>query len=390
MESFNYSIKTEIYFGKGKISNLGDILLKYGKSVLLVYGGGSIKKIGLYDKAKEILNKNNIKCIELSGVEPNPRIDTVRKGVNLVRENNIDIILPIGGGSTIDCAKAISGASFYDGDPWDIVKDPKKIPNKIIPIVSILTLAATGSEMDPFAVISNMDTNEKLGLSNENLRPVASILDPEYTYSVPKSQTAAGTCDIMSHVFEAYFTRKDDAYLQERMAEAVLKTCIEYGIVAYNDPENYDARANLMWASSLAINGVLSCGKDNTAWSVHPIEHELSAYYDITHGVGLAILTPHWMRFVLNDNTVDKFVKFGINVWDIDKTLPKYEIANLAINMTEEYFGKLNVPKSLSELNIDNKNFEIMAEKAVEHGELKYAYVPLNKDDVVEIFNKSL
>ena len=330
MESFNYSIKTEIYFGKGKISNLGDILLKYGKSVLLVYGGGSIKKIGLYDKAKEILNKNNIKCIELSGVEPNPRIDTVRKGVNLVRENNIDIILPIGGGSTIDCAKAISGASFYDGDPWDIVKDPKKIPNKIIPIVSILTLAATGSEMDPFAVISNMDTNEKLGLSNENLRPVASILDPEYTYSVPKSQTAAGTCDIMSHVFEAYFTRKDDAYLQDRMAEAVLKTCIEYGIVAYNDPENYDARANLMWASSLAINGLLSCGKDNTAWSVHPIEHELSAYYDITHGVGLAILTPHWMRFVLNDNTVDKFVKFGINVWDIDKTLPKYEIAKFS------------------------------------------------------------
>lgn len=390
MESFNYSIKTEIFFGKGKISNLGDILLKYGKSVLLVYGGGSIKKIGLYDKAKDILNKNNIKFIELSGVEPNPRIDTVRKGVKLVRENKIDVILPIGGGSTIDCAKAISGASFYDGDPWDIVKDPRKIPNKIIPIVSILTLAATGSEMDPFAVISNMDMNEKLGFSNENLRPVASILDPEYTYSVPKSQTAAGTCDIMSHVFEAYFTRKDDAYIQDRMAEVVLKTCIEYGIVAYNDPENYDARANLMWASSLAINGLLSCGKDNTAWSVHPIEHELSAYYDITHGVGLAILTPHWMRFVLNDNTVDKFVKFGINVWDIDKTLPKYEIANLAINMTEEYFRKLNVPKSLSELNIDNKNFEIMAEKAVEHGGLKYAYVPLNKDDVVEIFNKSL
>ncbi|MGG7096333.1 iron-containing alcohol dehydrogenase [Clostridium sardiniense] len=389
MKNFDYSIKTEVYFGKGKIRSLGRILQRYGEKVLLVYGGGSIKKIGLYEKVKSILEENNIECIELGGVDPNPRIESVREGVKLVHENSIDMILPVGGGSTIDCAKAISGASFYDGDPWEIVKNPSKI-EKALPIISILTLSATGSEMDPFAVISNMDTNEKLGLGNEILRPVASILDPEYTYSVPKNQTAAGTADIMSHVFEVYFSKTKDAYLQDRMAEGVLKTCIKYGEIAYNEPENYEARANLMWASSLAINGLLSCGKEGTAWSVHPIEHELSAFYDITHGVGLAILTPNWMKFVLNEDTLEKFYEFGVNVWDIDKSLDKKEVANLAIEKTRNYFKKLGIPGKLREIGIGDEKFEIMAEKAVKVGGLKYGYRALNKDDVISIFKASL
>ncbi len=389
MKNFNYSIKTEVYFGKGKIKSLGDVLKRYGEKVLLVYGGGSIKKIGLYDKVKSILEEHNIDCIELGGVDPNPRIESVRKGVKLVRENSIDIILPVGGGSTIDCAKAISGASFYEGDSWDIVKDPSMI-EKVLPIISVLTLSATGSEMDQFAVISNMNTNEKLGFGNENLRPVASILDPEYTYSVPKNQTAAGTADIMSHVFEVYFSKDKDAYLQDRMAESILKTCIKYGEIAYNEPDNYEARANLMWASSLAINGLLSCGKGDTAWSVHPIEHELSAFYDITHGVGLAILTPNWMEFVLNEDTLEKFYEFGVNVWDIEKSLDKKEVANLSIEKTRNYFKKLGIPERLRDIGIGNEKFEIMAKKAVKFGDLKYAYVSLNKEDVISIFKASL
>ncbi len=388
MENFDYSIKTEIYFGKGQISKLGEILLKYGNKILLVYGGGSIKKIGLYDNIKNILKKNNIECVELSGVDPNPRIESVDKGVKLVRENNIDVILPVGGGSTIDCAKAISGASFYEGNPWDIVKDSSKI-KKVLPIVTVLTLSATGSEMDPFAVISNMNTNEKLGLGNEMLRPKASILDPEYTYSVPKSQTAAGTADIMSHIFEVYFSRTKDAYLQDKMAEGLLKTCIKYGEIAYNDPDNYEARANLMWASSLAINGILSCGKKDV-WTVHPIEHELSAFYDITHGVGLAILTPHWMRYVLNEDTLEKFYEFGVNVWDIDRNLDKKEVAELAIKRTSDYFKTLGIPQRLRDIGIDDSKFKVMADKAVKCGGLKNGYVPLNSDDVVKIFEASL
>ena len=388
MENFDYSIKTEIYFGKGQISKLGEILLKYGNKVLLVYGGGSIKKIGLYDNIKNILKKNNIECVELSGVDPNPRIESVDKGVKLVRENNIDVILPVGGGSTIDCAKAISGASFYEGNPWDIVKDSSKI-KKVLPIVTVLTLSATGSEMDPFAVISNMNTNEKLGLGNEMLRPKASILDPEYTYSVPKNQTAAGTADIMSHIFEVYFSRTKDAYLQDKMAEGLLKTCIKYGEIAYNDPDNYEARANLMWASSLAINGILSCGKKDV-WTVHPIEHELSAFYDITHGVGLAILTPHWMRYVLNEDTLEKFYEFGVNVWDIDRNLDKKEVAELAIKRTSDYFKTLGIPQRLRDIGIDDSKFKVMADKAVKFGGLKNGYVSLNSDDVVKIFEASL
>lgn len=387
MKNFHYSIKTDIHFGKGAIENLPNEIKKYGKKVLLVYGGGSIRKIGLYDKVLDLLNENNIKCIEISGVEPNPRIDTVRRGVRFVKSDKIDVILPIGGGSTIDCAKAISAGSFYDGDPWDLIVDSSKI-KKVLPIISVLTLAATGSEMDAGAVISNLETREKLGFGHPDLRPKASILDPEYTYTVHKNQTAAGTADIMSHILEVYFSKNEGAYLQDRMCEALLKTCIHYGPIAYRDGENYEARANLMWASSLAINGLLSNGKSG-AWSVHPIEHELSAYYDITHGVGLAILTPNWMEYVLDNTTIEKFVQYGINVWDIDKSLDKEEIAKKSIEKTREFFKSLEIPSSLKEININDKHFEDMAEHCVRKGIID-GYKPLDKDSIIQIFKSSL
>lgn len=387
MKNFDYSIPTKIFFGKGQIKVLGDQIKNYGSRVLLVYGGGSIKRNGIYDKVVSILKDNSISFWELSGVEPNPRITSVRKGIEICKENNIELVLAVGGGSSIDCAKVIAAGYYYEGDPWDIVVDPSKI-TKVLPIASILTLAATGSEMDRNAVISNMDTNEKIGTRHPNMAPKFSILDPTYTFTVPAKHTAAGTADIMSHIFEVYFNNVKSAFLQNKLAEALLMTCIKYGKIAINEPENYEARANLMWASSLAINNLLNYGIDSI-WSVHAIEHELSAYYDITHGVGLAILTPNWMKYVLDDSTVDKFVEYGVNVWKIDPNKDKYEIANLAIEKTREYFISLGIPATLSELDIDEEYFEKMAAHATRNGDIK-GFKTLNTQDVLNILKASL
>lgn len=387
MLNFNYSIKTEIFFGKNKINVLAKNIKKYGSKVLLVYGGGSIKKSGLYDKIIEIFNKNEIEFCELSGVEPNPRITSVRKGIELCRDNKVDIILAVGGGSVIDCSKVIGAGYYYDGDAWDIVLNSRKITN-VLPIATILTLAATGSEMDAGAVISNLDTNEKLPSFNPGMAPKFSILDPTNTFSVPKNQTAAGTADIMSHIFEVYFSNTNEAYMQNRMAEALLKTCINYGEKAMVDPTNYEARSNLMWTSSLAINGLLSYGKE-TEWSVHAMEHELSAFYDITHGVGLAILTPHWMEYALNDNTVDKFVEYGVNVWGLEPSSDRYETAHKAIEKTREHFAKLGIPSTLREIGIGEEKLEKMAKQATIRGDLG-SFKPLTTQDVLNIYIASL
>lgn len=382
MENFIYSIPTKIYFGKGQVQHIGEIITKYGKNVLLVYGGGSIKRNGIYDDVVSIFKKEGITFHELAGVEPNPRITTVREGVALCREKGIDVILPIGGGSSIDCAKVIAGAVSYEGDAWDIVVDPSKITS-VLPLVSILTLSATGSEMDTFAVISNLETNDKVGTSHEDMRPKASILDPSYTCSVNTYQSAAGTADIMSHIFECYFSNVQ-GFMQNRMAEALLKTCIEFGVKAIQDPNDYEARANLMWASSWAINNFIKLGKE-VGWSVHPIEHQLSAYYDITHGIGLAILTPHWMKYVLRDDNVSKFKEYGVNVWGIDANKDPFEIAHEAIQKTKDYFVAMGIPTTLKEVGIvDDTNFDIMAEKSA--NDLSGTFVALDKEDVKKIY----
>ncbi|WP_251859736.1 iron-containing alcohol dehydrogenase [Clostridium sp. Marseille-Q2269] len=387
MLNFNYSIPTRIFFGRNQIEVLGEQIKKYGSRVLLAYGGGSIKKNGIYDKVIEILKSNDIKFFELSDIAPNPRVTSVREGVKICRENNIDFILAVGGGSTIDCSKVIAASYYYKGDPWDIVTKKVKI-NRILPIGSILTLAATGSEMDAGAVISNMDTNEKIGVGHPAMTPKFSILDPQYTFTVPKNQTAAGTADIMSHIFEAYFSKTKEAYIQNRMAEAILKTCIRYGKIAIEEPENYEARANLMWASSLAINGLLSYGKSEP-WSVHPMEHELSAFYDITHGVGLAILTPNWMKYVLSNENANDFYEYGVNVWNINPDESKYEVAQKAIDKTRQYFNELGIPSTLKEVGIGEEKLEQMAKAATRGGDLE-GFKPLNWEDVLNIYKLSL
>ncbi|RXI40948.1 NADH-dependent alcohol dehydrogenase [Clostridium tetani] len=383
MLNFNYSIPTKIFFGKGQIEILGKEIKKYGNKVLVVYGGGSIKKNGVYDEVVNIFKDNNINFWELSGVEPNPRITTVRKGIKMCKENDVDFILAVGGGSSIDCSKVIAAGCYYKKDPWDIVLDSSKIENAI-PLGTILTLSATGSEMNAGAVITNLETNEKLGTHHPSMAPKFSILDPSYTFTVPKKHTAAGIADIMSHTFENYFSKTKEAYLQNRMAESILKTCIEYGKVAIEEPQNYEARANLMWASSLAINGILSYGKE-TKWSVHPIEHELSAFYDITHGVGLAILTPYWMEYVLDYGTLDNFVEYGVNVWNIDDKQDKYAIANKAIEKTREYFVSLGIPSTLKEVGIEEEKLEEMAKAATRRGAVG-GFRPLKEEDVLKIY----
>ena len=387
MLNFDYSIPTKIFFGEGKIDVLAEQIKNYGTKVLLVYGGGSIKKSGLYNKITGIFKKNNISFWELAGVEPNPRITSVKKGIEICRDNKIDIILAVGGGSTIDCSKVIAAGYYYNGDAWDIVVDPRKI-EKVLPLATILTLSATGSEMNCGAVITNIETSEKLSTRNKDMAPKFSILDPSYTFSVPKNQTAAGTIDIMSHIFEVYFSNTKEAYLQNRMAEALLKTCIKYGTIAMEEPTNYEARANLMWSGSLAINGLLSYGKE-TEWSVHGMEHELSAFYDITHGVGLAILTPHWMEYALNENTVDKFFEYGVNVWGLEYGDDKYDVAHNAIKKTKEYFISLGVPSTLSELGIEECKLEEMANQATVRGKLGN-FKPLEAQDVLNIYKAAL
>lgn len=382
MYNFAFHVPTTIHFGKGQISHLAD-LAAYGKKVLLCYGGGSIKRNGIYDQATKILSDAGLQIFELSGVEPNPRIQTVRRGVDLCCKESIDMVLAIGGGSTIDCAKVVAAGAKYDGDAWDLVIHPELI-KAALPIFSVLTLAATGSEMDAFAVISDMTKNEKWGTAAECLKPTMSVLDPTYTFSVPARQTAAGTADMMSHTFENYFSMDDGAYVQKRMAEALLKTMIHYGPIALEKPDDYDARANLMWAASHAINGLVGEGCA-PAWCVHPMEHELSAFYDITHGEGLAILTPAWMEHVLSEKTEKQFATYGRNVWGLTGT-DDAPVAREAIARTRQFFTEtMHMPATLHEVGItDEEHFDVMAQKAADGS--KGSFVPLTKEDIVEIY----
>ena len=386
MNRFDFCVPTDIRFGEGQVECLATEIGKYGRKVLLVYGGGSIKKTGLYDKIYEVLK--DYELIELPGIEPNPKLSSVREGARLCKEHKIDVVLAVGGGSSIDAAKHIACAAFYDKDPWDLVLD-KSLATKALPIFMVLTICATGSEMNPGAVISNEETKEKLEISLPMLYPTLSVCDPTYLYTLPPRQTAAGTADIISHIFEQYFQPNDGAYITDRLSEAALKTCFKYGPIAMKEPENYEARSNLMWTSSIGLNHLFTVGKGG-AWSVHPIEHELSAFYDITHGVGLAILTPQWMRYVLSDDTVARFAMYARNVWDIEEE-DDYKAANAGIDRTEQFFGELGLPRTLTEIGIDDTQFEEMASEAVRTSGLSTrSYVKLSSEDVVKIYRMCL
>lgn len=382
MLNFNFHVPTRIIFGRDRIGELGKEVRKYGNRVLLVYGGGSIKRTGLYDRVIDILTGNGVSYVELSGIQPNPRITSVRDGVKLCRDNQVELVLAVGGGSVIDCAKIIAAGVNYEGDPWDFFIHKARITGAL-PIGTVLTLAATGSEMNVNAVISNEDTGQKLGIGSRHLYPRFSILDPTYTFTVPASQTAAGTADIMSHVFEQYFSPTPGGFILDRMAEAMLKTCIYYGPIAVAEPNNYEARANLMWTGTLALNGLLSSGRE-TDWGVHEIEHVISALYDVTHGVGLVILIPHWMRHVLSERTAPKLAEYARRVWDIVGD-DDFVVASLGIEKTAAFFRSLGLATNLREVGVKESRLEEMADQLTANRQPLGAFGQLNRSDVLAI-----
>ena len=386
MNNFIYDIPVRIYFGRDQLKNLGAELKKHGTRVLMTYGGGSIKRIGLYDRVVKEIKEAGLQLFELSGIEPNPRIDSVRRGAQMCKEHDIDVLLAVGGGSTIDATKFMAAGACVDHDPWDFLDLGKRAPiEQALPIVSILTLSATGSEMDSGGVISNPETKDKIGRQAPALLPKASFLDPTNTFSVSPYQTACGAADMMSHIFEVYFNMTPDLYMLDCFMEGLLKTIIRYAPIAMREPDNYEARANLMWASSWAINGFINGGKQK-AWSCHPMEHELSAIYDITHGLGLAILTPRWMEYCLDETTVSKYVQFGVNVFGIDPTLQPMEIAHEAIQrLSDFFFNTLQLKRTFPEVGIDETHFATMARKSVQGGTLP-GFKPLQQHDVEAIF----
>lgn len=388
MKDFIFYNPTKILFGREELKSLGKEIKKYGSKVLLTYGGGSIKKNGIYDNVVNILREENIEFVELDGIEPNPRVDSAREEARLAKKHGLDFVLAVGGGSVVDCSKLIAAAALTDADAWDIVIKNHKV-EEALPLGVVLTLSATGSEMDAGSVITNLETKEKLAWGSEFARPKFSILNPEHTYSVNKWHTAAGVADIMSHTMENYFTTYDECYLQDSFAEGVLKTCVKYAKTAIENPTDYEARANLMWSNTWAINGLLETGKD-TDWSVHAMEHELSAYYDITHGVGLAILTPRWLEHVLNEDTKKKVARFAREVFGVlgDDDM---EAAKKGIDALHDFFVGIGIPMTLKEVGIGEEHLEEMAENTIKHcGGVINGFQDLNTQDVLEIYKKSL
>ena len=387
MQNFDYMTPTRLIFGRDAIAKLPEVMTRFGKKILLTYGGGSIKKIGLYQKVLETLKGYDI--VELPGIQPNPKYDpSVLDGVRLCKEHNVDVILSVGGGSVLDCSKAIAAGAKYDGDPWDLISYKVKA-KAALPIVDIITLAATGSEYDCGGVISRTETNDKIGYIDPLLFPVVSILDPVYTFTVSKKQTAAGIADAMNHTIEQYFV-EDSTLLNDGFCESMLRSLMINGRKCLENPEDYTARAEMMLACTYGCNGILALGNSYSGWPCHGIEHALSAYYDITHGEGLAIITPRWMRHILNERTIDRFVKYGINVFGIDPALPKQEIAGKAIDATYEFFESINIPMHLREVGIDDSRIDEMAHHIAVNEGLDKAYVPLTEQDIKEILLESL
>lgn len=388
MNNFSFRNPVRIYFGKGEIRKLQRELPKYGQNVLLVYGGGSIKRNGIYDEVLSLLKELEMKVFELSGVEPNPRITTARKGIEICKRESIDFILAVGGGSVIDCSKLIAAGAKTEGDPWDIVTN--KLPVKdALPLGTVLTIAATGSEMNANSVISNDETLEKYGWANGKVYPKFSILDPTYTFSVPKDQTVYGIVDMMSHVFEDYFHNASNTFIMDELCEGVLRTVIETAPKLVDDLENYELRETILLSGTLALNGFLSMGNNGGDWATHQIEHALSAVYDIPHGGGLAILFPNWMKYNVTVNP-ERFARLATKVFNVDATGKTVEeVAYEGIERLRAFWTSLGAPSRLKDYGIDDSKLDVLVEKALANGPIG-AFKVLGEDDVREILIMSL
>ena len=387
MNAFSFYNPVKIHFGKGSIEHLRKELPQYGKNILLVYGGGSIKTNGVYDDIQAILNDLNMNVFELAGVEPNPRVETARKGIAICKENNIDIVLAIGGGSVIDCSKLIVAGAKLDADAWDIVTK-KVMATEALPLATVLTLAATASEMNSGSVITNLETKEKFGWGSPACFPKFSILDPAYTYSVPANQTVNGVVDTMTHIFEQYFNNATNTPITDEMSEGILRTLIDVAPKALKDPTNYEHRETLMLAGTLGLNGFLSLGSRGD-WATHNIEHAVSAYYDIAHAGGLAILFPNWMKHNVHVNPA-RFAKVAVNVFGIDAAgKTEEQVALEGIAALSAFWTSIGAPSRLADYDIDTTHFNEMVTHCMVNGPFGN-FNKLQAEDVHKILEMSL
>lgn len=382
---FTYQNPTTIYFGKEALNNLKTELASYGDTVMLAYGKNSIKRIGLYDQVVSILKECGKSIVELTGIMPNPTYEKVEEGAKLVRENDVNLILAVGGGSVIDCAKGISAAAYCEGDPWTKYwLEFQSVTNEVVPVASILTLAGTGSEMNGGSVITNEDTKLKMGrVFPAEMNPKFSILNPEYTFSLPAYQMVSGIFDMMSHLMEAYFSGEDDV-TTDYLIEGLLRSIIYSAKIAVKDPKNYEARSNLMWSAALAMNPIMGLSKTQD-WQVHMIEHQLGAYTDCAHGMGLAAVSLPYYRAIYK-NGLDKFVRFAIQVWDIkEKGRTKEEIALAGIDALEVFAKECGIITNLKELGAAEDMLPLIANSTVILG----GYKKLTQEEILDILKSA-
>lgn len=366
MQNFEFHNPTRIVFGKDTHRNVGALVRELGSTVLLHYGGGSIKRSGLYDTVRASLDEHGVRVVELGGVQPNPRLSLVHTGIELCRSEGVDVILAVGGGSVIDSAKAIGAGVPYEGDVWDFYAGTARAASTL-PVGVVLTIAAAGSESSLSSVITRDEDQNKRYYDDAVLYPRFAVLNPELTTTLPPYQTACGAADIMAHVMERYFTQVTHTDLTDRLCEATLRTVIDNARLALADPGDYDARAELMWAGALAHNNLLSTGREGD-WASHMIEHELSGFYDVAHGAGLAVVFPAWMKHVYREN-VGRFVQFAVRVWDVDFPYEDQErIALEGIRRLTAFFGEMGLPTTLGELRIGSDKIDEMAERGTARG----------------------
>lgn len=381
---FTYYNPTKIYFGKKSLENLEAELKNYGKNVLLVYGKNSIKKIGLYDEVIKTLKKCGKNVVELAGINANPRYSQVLEGARLVRENDVDLILAVGGGSVIDCSKAISVSAYAKGDPWKRYWiDFEPVDNKLVPVGAILTMTGTASEMNGGSVITNEDEKIKTGrVFDASVYPKFSILNPEYTYSVPERQMVSGIFDIFSHLMEQYFSGDDDN-TTDYVIEGVIKSLVKSARAAKKDPRNYEARSNIMWCATLGLNTVTGVSKTQD-WEVHMIEHQLGAYTDCPHGLGLAVISVPYYRYIYKYG-LDKFVRYAENVWGVDATgKTKEEVALQGIDKLAEFIKEMGISTTLRELGATEEMLPLIAKTTVKGG----GYKQMGESDILTVLKE--
>ncbi len=389
MKDFNFYAPTEVVFGKNSEEQLASLVNKYGGSTVLVhFGGQSAKRSGLLDKVCDILQNAGIKYVQLGGVVPNPRLSLVKEGIRICREQNVDFVLAVGGGSVIDSAKAIGYGVGYDGEPWDFWMG-KAVPQSCLPIGAILTIPAAGSEMSNSCVITNDENNDKRGINSNLCRCKFCIMNPERTFTLPPYQTAAGATDIMMHTMERYFTVHEDMTLTDSLAEALLRTVKDSAVEVMRNPTDYRNRAQIMWAGSLSHNDLMECGSAKD-FATHKLEHELSAMFDVTHGAGLAAIWGSWARYVLPGHE-SRFARFAVNVMGVenDFTDPK-RTAEKGIEATEAFFASLGMPTNIRQLlgrDITDDEIEEMARRASHDDQLTLGNIRvLKREDMVAIY----